>query len=108
MLIYDDTFGAVMAASQREATQLGAHEYGSEHVLLGLLTAGGATAEAVTRAHPSLTAEAVRSGIERAVDDLPHLQRLGIDPEQLLRAGAESSPRGPTPRNRHTPESQAA
>lgn len=52
MLIYDDTFTDVMTAMQHEATALGAHVYGSEHVLLGLLATGGLLADAVTAVHP--------------------------------------------------------
>ncbi|WP_432507374.1 Clp protease N-terminal domain-containing protein [Kineococcus arenarius] len=109
MLVYDESFGAVMAASQREATRLGAGSYGSEHVLLGLLAAAGPLAEQVRRTEPGLTVQAVRSAVERGADDAPHLRRLGIDAQQVL-ATAGSEPPGPrpAPRNRHTPEWQAA
>ncbi|WP_432488170.1 Clp protease N-terminal domain-containing protein [Kineococcus sp. SYSU DK018] len=120
MLMYDDSFGAVMAASQQQATRLGADAYGSEHVLLGLLSAAGPLTEQVRRTEPGLDAQVVRSAVERSADDAVHLQRLGIDAERLLApasgdaadAGAgegraPSRPR-PTPRNRHTPEWQQA
>ncbi|WP_432492346.1 Clp protease N-terminal domain-containing protein [Kineococcus auxinigenes] len=109
MLIYDDSFSAVMAASRQEATHLGADRYGSEHVLLGLLAAAGPLTEQVRRSAPELTAQAVRSAIERGADDAPHLQRLGIDADQVLAtAGGEPSRPHPAPRNRHTPEWQGA
>lgn len=107
MLIYDDSFAAVMAASQREAAALGADVYGSEHVLLGLLAAGGPLAEQVTSVDGGVTLDAVRQGIENAVDDAPHLQRLGVS------AVDAHVPTGTTrpvrmPRNRHTSELQAS
>ncbi|MCI2240086.1 hypothetical protein MN205_16575 [Kineococcus sp. TRM81007] len=110
MLIYDDSFGAVMAASQREATELGADAYGSEHVLLGLLGAAGPLTEQVQRAEPALTAGAVRAAVQRGADDAVHLQRLGVDAEQLLAPAPGETPsrQHPTPRNRHTPEWQRA
>ncbi|WP_337059472.1 Clp protease N-terminal domain-containing protein [Kineococcus sp. G2] len=110
MLVYDDSFGAVMAASQEQATRLGADAYGSEHVLLGLLAAAGPLTEQVQRTEPELDARVVRSAVERGADDAVHLRRLGVDAEQLLAPapGEESSRPRPTPRNRHTPEWQQA
>ncbi len=118
MLVYDDSFAAVMAASQEQATRLGADAYGSEHVLLGLLTAAGPLTEQVVRVEPGLEVQVVRSAVERSADDAVHLQRLGIDTERLLAPASEAAAgvgegRAPSrarrpPRNRHTPEWQQA
>lgn len=107
MLIYDDSFAAVMAASQREAAALGADVYGSEHMLLGLLAAGGPLAEQVSSVDSGVSFDAVRQAVENAVDDAPHLQRLGIS---AVDAGPTADRTRPArmPRNRHTPELQVS
>lgn len=107
MLIYDDSFGAVMAASQRQAAALGADVYGSEHILLGLLSAGGPLAEQVSNADSGVSLGAVRHAIENAVDDAPHLRRLGLSAVSTQAAANTTKPER-MPRNRHTPELQAA
>lgn len=106
MLIYDDTFTDVMTATQREATALGAHVYGSEHVLLGLLATGGPLADGVTAVTPSLTYGAVLDAVERSADDAPLIGSLGLSTVAAQVAEAPRPPR--TPRNRHTPELQSA
>lgn len=106
MLIYDDSFAAVMTASQREAAALGADVYGSEHMLLGLLSAGGLLTEQVSNADSGVSLDAVRQAIENAVDDAPHLQRLGVSAVDT-QAAADTKPVR-MPRNRHTPELQAS
>ncbi|MBO1751464.1 hypothetical protein J4G33_06565 [Actinotalea sp. BY-33] len=109
MLIYDDSFVAVMTATSDEATALGARAYGSEHVLLGLLAAGDGLTQQVARTFPDLTATAVREAVHGGLDDAPHLARLGIDvhaPEGASRA--EGPAGGRRPRTKHAPELQAA
>ena len=64
MLRYDESFTATMVVTQGEATRLGAREYGSEHVLLGLLGAGGDVSRDVVEAYPALTADAVRAAVD--------------------------------------------
>lgn len=107
MLIYDDSFAAVMAASQREAADLGADVYGSEHFLLGLLAAGGTLAEEVSSVDDGVNFDAVRQGIQDAVDDAPHLQRLGVT---AVSARVPADPSRPVrmPRSRHTTELQVS
>lgn len=106
MLIYDDSFAAVMTATQQEATALGAHVYGSEHVLLGLLTEGGPLTEAVSGLDDTVTHQGVHHAVTTALDDAPLLQALGL--ETLTTPAADTSRPRPSPRNRHTPELQAA
>lgn len=106
MLIYDDTFTDVMTATQHEATALGAHVYGSEHVLLGLLATGGPLCDRATAVAPSLTYGAVLDAVERAADDAPLIGSLGLSTVAAQVAEAPRPPR--TPRNRHTPELQSA
>ena len=105
MLIYDDSFAAVMAAGQREAAALGAHEYGSEHMLLGLLAAGGPLVERISNADSGVNLDGVRQAIDSSVDDAPHLQRLGLSRVDSPPAPAKSAR---TPRNRHTSELQVS
>lgn len=107
MLIYNDSFTAVMAASQREAAALGADVYGSEHILLGLLSEGGPLAEQVSNADRDVSLDAVRQAIENAVDDAPHLQRLGMSEVETQTATDTTKP-ARMPRNRHTPELQTS
>lgn len=106
MLIYDDTFTDVMTATQREATALGAHVYGSEHVLLGLLAKGGPVVDRVTALAPSFTHDAVLDAVERSADDAPLIGSLGLSTVATQVAEAPRPIR--TPRNRHTPELQSA
>lgn len=109
MLIYDDSFVAAMTAIRQEATALGARAYGSEHALLGLLAAGGPVTQQIVRLHPQLTVSAVRTAVEQALDDLPHLRRLGIEPDALpVASSSTGSARNSAPSNRHAPELQAA
>lgn len=110
MLIYDDSFVAVMTATQDEATRLGARRYGSEHVLLGLLAADDWLTAEVTRSFPALTRDALRAAVESAADDAPHLARLGITTETVEtgRAASGAERRVAAPRAKHAPELQAA
>ena len=78
MLMYDDSFVAAMTATTDEATALGARIYGSEHVLLGLLVAHDHVTQHVVDMFPALTAPAVREAVRAALDDAPHLARLGL------------------------------
>ncbi|WP_432487040.1 Clp protease N-terminal domain-containing protein [Kineococcus sp. SYSU DK018] len=104
--IHDQSFGAVMVASQREATRLRAPEYGSEHVLLGLLSLGGPIVDAAVAAFPGFTLATVRTAVETDLDDRPHLERLGISSADVP---AAPDPVGAlTPANRHTAEWQSA
>ncbi|MCC2314067.1 Clp protease N-terminal domain-containing protein [Cellulomonas xiejunii] len=106
MLIYDDTFAAAMTATQAEATALGARAYGSEHVLLGLLVADDELTRQVVGSFPALTPAAVRAAVHGALDDAPHLARLGLaapDP-----TGSAASMAGRPPRPKHLPELQSA
>lgn len=107
MLVYDDTFVAVMTATTDEATALDARAYGSEHVLLGLLSCDDHLTQQVVRAVPVLTASAVRDAVRGAVDDAPHLARLGLtaDTPATVPAGR---PAGARLRLKHTPELQSA
>lgn len=106
MLIYDDTFTDVMTATQHEATALGAHVYGSEQVLLGLLATGGPIGDRVSAAVPSLSYDAVLDAVERAADDAPLVASLGLS---TVAAQVAEAPRpSRTPRNRHTSELQSA
>ena len=107
MLIYDDSFAAVMTASQREAAAFGADVYGSEHILLGLLSAGGPLTERVVTVGSGVSLDAVREAIENAVDDAPHLQRLGVS-AVATHAAAETTEPVRMPRNRHTSELQSS
>ncbi|WP_249379726.1 Clp protease N-terminal domain-containing protein [Actinotalea sp. K2] len=107
--MYDESFVAVMTATTNEATALGAHAYGSEHVLLGLLASDDELTQKVVRAFPGLTTASVRDAVLGAVDDAPHLARLGLtahDPAVTVPAEREGS--GTRPRTKHTPELQAA
>lgn len=109
MLMYDDSFVAVMTATQDDATALGARAYGSEHVLLGLLAFDDDLTQQVVRSFPDLTTSAVRAAVRGAVDDAPHLARLGLtahDPAATARADGTAG--GVRPRNKHTPELQSA
>jgi hypothetical protein len=106
MLIYDDSFADVMTATQKEATGLGAHVYGSEHLLLGLLAAGGPLRATVSAVAPAVTYEATLDAVTRADDDAPLIGRLGLS---TVAAQVAEAPRpARTPRNRHTPELQSA
>ena len=109
MLIYDDSFIAVMTATKDEATAFGARHYGSEHVLLGLLASDDALTQQVVRSFPDLTPSAVRTAVRGALDDAPHLARLGLDahvPTATSRTGGVRG--GLPPRTKHTPELQSA
>lgn len=109
MLMYDDSFVAVMKATQFEATSLGARAYGSEHVLLGLLASDDDLTQQVVRSFPGLTTLAVRAAVRGAVDDAPHLARLGLTAHDLaVTARVEGTGGGVRPRNKHTPELQSA
>jgi hypothetical protein len=108
MLVYDDSFVAVMTATQDEATRLGARAYGSEHVLLGLLASDVALSAEVLRAFPQLTADVVRAAVHGAVDDAPHLSRLGINADDVVPAGVRRTGSAVPPRNKHTAELQGA
>ena len=106
MLIYDDSFAAAMTATRQEATDLGAHVYGSEHLLLGLLAEGGPLAEVVSGRDGAVTYDAVRRAVTHAIDDAPLLEGLGVS---VVASGLADAPRPRrTPRNRHSPELQAA
>ena len=108
MLIYDDTFATAMTATQAEATALGARAYGSEHVLLGLLVADDGLTRQVVGSFPALTPAAVRDAVRGALDDAPHLARLGLatpDPDPTASTGATA---GRQPRLKHLPELQSA
>jgi ATP-dependent Clp protease ATP-binding subunit ClpA len=94
-----------MAAAQQEAAALGAHEYGSEHILVGLLAADGPLVEQVSSVDSGLSADRVRQAIERSIDDTPSLQRLGLSPVDASPAPTKA-PR--MPRNRHTSELQVS
>lgn len=109
MLIYDDTFAAAMTATQAEATALGARAYGSEHVLLGLLVADDELTRQIVGSFPALTPAAVRAAVRGALDDAPHLARLGLaapDLEASARPGGLAAGRPPRPK--HLPELQSA
>ena len=111
MLIYDDAVVAVMTATKDEATALGARDYGSEHVLLGLLAADDDLTQQVVASFPDLTTSAVRAAVRGAVDDAPHLARLGItiaapDPSATTPPGDAQGT--VPPRTKHTPELQSA
>lgn len=109
MLIYDDTFAAAMKATQDEATALGARTYGSEHVLLGLLTSDDDLTRRVALGCPGLTAEGVREAVRRSLDDAPHLARVGVNVSEAVPEPDPARPvRRIAPRNRHTPELQTA
>lgn len=109
MLMYDDSFVAVMTATTDEATALGARTYGSEHVLLGLLTAHDHVTQHVVDRFPGLTAPALREAVREALDDAPHLARLGISlPVASATAPSDGAARGTRPRTKHTPELQSA
>ncbi|GIG41355.1 Clp protease N-terminal domain-containing protein [Cellulomonas phragmiteti] len=107
MLIYDDTFVAAMTATTQEATALGARAYGSEHLLLGLLRADDHLTQQVVRACPGLTVPAVRDAVRGAVDDAPHLARLGLAADDPA-VTAPAAGQGGRLRVKHTPELQSA
>ena len=109
MLMYDDSFVAAMTATTDEATALGARIYGSEHVLLGLLVAHDHVTQHVVDMFPGLTAPAVREAVRAALDDAPHLARLGLTlPAASATAPSDGAARGTRPRAKHTPELQSA
>ena len=106
---YDNSIIAAMVASEREVMRVGGNAIGTEHVLLGLLATGGSVAAQVQQAEPRLTVASVRAALEQSIDDLPHLQRLGIDPQRVLASAGASYP-GPllAARGSHTAEFQGA
>jgi hypothetical protein len=107
MLMYDDSTVAVMTATKDEATALGARDYGSEHVLLGLLAAADDLTRRVVPSFPDLTTTAVRGAVQSSLDDAPHLARLGlttVDPATQPAPATIAKP----PRTKHTPELQSA
>ncbi|MEP7765175.1 Clp protease N-terminal domain-containing protein [Sanguibacter sp. 25GB23B1] len=106
MLIYDDSFTDAMTATEREATALGAHLYGSEHVLLGLLAQGGPLTGDVTSVATTVSYEAVRDAVVNADDDAPLLRNLGLS--TVATQVAETPPARRTPRKRHASELQSA
>jgi len=108
-LIWDESFIKAVEAAETEARQLNAPAYGSEHILLGLLAAPDGLTERVLADHPELTVEAFRQATTEAVDDAPHLQRLGIDLD-LVRQAEQATPPGRQValQNRHTAELQVA
>ncbi|TQL02643.1 Clp protease N-terminal domain-containing protein [Cellulomonas sp. SLBN-39] len=106
MLIYDQTFVATMDATRGEATALGADAYGSEHLLLGLLTSADALTTRVVEEFPGLTAPAVRDAVREAADDAPHLARLGLTAPPA--PTTDPARRAAPPRVKHRPELQAA
>jgi len=81
----DESVPAVQAA-QAQAVALNASAAGSEHLLLGLLSARGALTDRILADHPELTAESVRRAVVEAADDAPHLLRLGVDLDAVRRA----------------------
>lgn len=110
MLMYDESFVAAMTATKDAATALGARAYGSEHVLLGLLASDDDLTLQVARSFPGLTAGAVRAAVSGAVDDAPHLARLGLTAHNpaIITARAEGTAGGLRPRTKHAPELQSA
>ncbi|MBO0901760.1 hypothetical protein J1G43_17505 [Cellulomonas sp. zg-ZUI22] len=108
MLMYDQSFVAVMTATKNEATALGARDFGSEHVLLGLLASDDDLTQRVVRSFPSLTTSVVRDAVHGALDDAPHLARLGISAPDPAMAATPRRAGGAPPRNKHTPELQSA
>jgi hypothetical protein len=71
MWIKDESLLEAMNTAEAEALRLHAAACGSEHVLLGLLSARDPLTEQVLAEHPELTVEAVRHAIVEAVDDAP-------------------------------------
>ena len=63
MLIYDDTAAEAISAAAEEAQRAGASRYGSEHVLLGLLRSAAPVTRLVTRDHPQLSTDNVRTAV---------------------------------------------
>lgn len=100
MTDFDDSLVAAHRAAEQEVERRGDRSVGSAHVLVGLLAGGGAVVEAVRRAEPDLTVSAAREALDRDADDLPHLERLGVDAERVLASAGPPSP-GPRPRVRH-------
>lgn len=97
---FDDSLVTAHQAAEREVERRGDPSVGTAHLLVGLLATGGVVVEAVQRAEPRLTVELARAALDRGADDLPHLERLGVDPERILAStGAPSS--GPRPKARH-------
>lgn len=109
MLIYDESFAAVMTATQSEASALGARAFGSEHVLLGLLAADDGLTRRVVHSFPALTSSAARAAVRGAVDDAPHLERLGLTGvSSTVEPPVGCSSTRPVLRTKHTPELQEA
>jgi len=97
---FDDSLVTAHHAAEHEVERRGDRSVGSAHVLVGLLAIGGVVVEAVQRAEPALTVTAAREALDRDADDLPHLERLGVDPERVLASAGPPSP-GPRPKVRH-------
>jgi hypothetical protein len=63
VLIYDDTAAPAIQAAAEEARRLGADDYDSQHVLLGLLRTGDPVTRRVTEEAPDIAADAVRAAL---------------------------------------------
>lgn len=97
---FDNSLVTAHQAAEHEVERRGDRSIGTAHVLVGLLASGGVVVDAVQRAEPRLTAESARAALDRDADDLPHLERLGVDPERVLASAGPPSP-GPRPGARH-------
>ncbi|MEJ5913663.1 Clp protease N-terminal domain-containing protein [Pseudokineococcus sp. 1T1Z-3] len=84
MMLGDESFTTAMKAGGREAERAGRRPMGSEHLLLGLLTARGPLLAPLVDVEPRLGEAAVREAVERSLDDQPYLRQLGIDPDAVL------------------------
>jgi ATP-dependent Clp protease ATP-binding subunit ClpA len=63
MLLYDDPAAEALHVAADEARRLGATEYETGHVLLGLLRTADAVTATVTLDHPRLTEAAIRTAL---------------------------------------------
>jgi hypothetical protein len=63
MLIYDDTAAPAIQAAAEEARRLGADDYDSQHVLLGLLRTGDPVTHRVSEKAPHLAVDTVRAAL---------------------------------------------
>jgi len=98
-----------LEVAEAEARRLHASAHGSEHLLLGLLSARDAFTEMLLVDHPELTVDAVRQAIVEAADDAPHLQRLGVNLDVVRQAEhATPADRRVNLQNRLTAEFQVA
>jgi len=104
MLFHDENLTGAMTAGGRKAERAGGTAgYGQRAPAAGSAGRTGPVGGpgAARRGFPGRGA--VRDALERSLDDLPYLERLGIDLERVLSPAGAHDPRGTSRRPAATP-----